>query len=367
MKISIVIPIYNIDQYLRIGLDSLINQTYHNIEIVCVDDGSSDSCPQILDEYSQKDNRIKVITQNNQGTLVARKVGVIETTGDYIIFFDPDDILKSDAIEEIVNAIKKEKSDAIVFGCTFYYEGNINKDDIKFFDYHFNHCIKKQKKLDNKKDILNEVFISQNIPYNQWGKVYRTDIVKKSFTMIPDFRCIFAEDQGTALVLFNNINNVSFLNKKLYCYRVGVGISTQKQYSIEKYINSLQAFDMLEFLKKYVTKQTECQELLQQIVTDIEKSMIKTTLTLADNLPNSTKKEEWLKPLLKKCSPISLAIELMNDSTVATAKKSTYNSELEKLRKKNKKHLKQLRLSLIFSSILLLTSIFLFINFLMLK
>lgn len=367
MKISIVIPIYNIDQYLRIGLDSLINQTYHNIEIVCVNDGSTDTCPQILKEYSEKDDRFKIITQSNQGTLIARKVGVKEATGDYIIFFDPDDILKSDAIEEIVNAIKKEKSDAIVFGCTFYYEGNVNKDDIKFFDYHFNHCIKKQKKLDNKKDILNEVFISQNIPYNQWGKVYRTDIVKKSFTMIPDFRCIFAEDQGTALVLFNNINNVSFLNKKLYCYRVGVGISTQKQYSIEKYINSLQAFDMLEFLKKYVTKQTECQELLQQIVTDIERNMIRTTLLLAGSLPKNTNTTEWMAPLLTKCSPISLITELMSGSTALTPPKSQYNSELEILRKKNKKHLKQLRLSIVLSAILLLTSICLIINLFILK
>lgn len=367
MKISVVIPIYNIDKYLRIGLNSIINQTYHNIEIICVNDGSTDTCPQILKEYSEKDDRFKIITQSNQGTLIARKVGVKEATGDYIVFFDPDDILQRDAIAEIVDAIRKDNSDVMVFGCTFHYERNISKDDIKFFDYHFNNCIKNGKGLRNKTDILNDVFISQNIPYNQWGKAYRTDIVKKSFSIIPNIRCIFAEDQGTALVLFNNIKNVSFLNKKLYCYRVGVGISTQKEYSIERYINSLQSFDMLQFIKKYVAEQTECRELLQQIVTDIERNMIRTTLLLAGSLPKNTNTTEWMAPLLTKCSPISLITELMSGSTAITPPKSQYNSELEKLRKKNKKHLKQLRLSIVLSAILLLTSICLIINLFILK
>ena len=92
-KISIVIPVYNVELYLRRCLDSVCNQTFKNLEIICVNDGSTDTSALILEEYAKKDNRIKVIHQKNQGLSVARNVGMREVTGQYCAFLDSDDFI----------------------------------------------------------------------------------------------------------------------------------------------------------------------------------------------------------------------------------------------------------------------------------
>ena len=88
MKISVILPIYNTDKYLKDALDSIINQSYRDLEIICVDDGSTDNCPDILRDYQLKDSRISVITQKNMGTYLARRRGVENAHGDYILLYD---------------------------------------------------------------------------------------------------------------------------------------------------------------------------------------------------------------------------------------------------------------------------------------
>lgn len=90
-KFSVILPIFNTEKYLKACLDSIINQTYKNLEIICVDDGSTDGSLKILEEYSSKDSRIKIINQQNQGVSAARNVGIDNATGDYVSFVDPDD------------------------------------------------------------------------------------------------------------------------------------------------------------------------------------------------------------------------------------------------------------------------------------
>ena len=103
-KISVIIPIYNVEKYLSKCLDSVINQTYKNLEIICVNDGSPDNCHQILEEYKNKDSRIVVIEQENGGEGSARNRGIRAVTGNYIAFVDPDDWVELDFYE---TAIKK--------------------------------------------------------------------------------------------------------------------------------------------------------------------------------------------------------------------------------------------------------------------
>ena len=100
-KISVIVPVYNVEQYLPQCLDSIINQTYKNLEIICVDDGSPDNSGKILDEYAKKDKRIKVIHQENQGVSVARNTGLDNATGKYIGFVDPDDWIEADYYETL--------------------------------------------------------------------------------------------------------------------------------------------------------------------------------------------------------------------------------------------------------------------------
>ena len=123
-KISIVIAVYNAEKYLHKCLDSLVNQTLQDIEIVCVNDGSLDSSLDILNKYAQKDGRFKIISQENQGPGVARNCGVHQATGEYLMIADPDDWFELDACELAYNQITKNKNDMVFFGYQSFYEEN---------------------------------------------------------------------------------------------------------------------------------------------------------------------------------------------------------------------------------------------------
>ena len=109
--VSIIIPIYKVEPYLRCCLDSIVNQTYTNLEIILVDDGSPDGCPKICDEYAAKDNRIVVIHKENGGLSDARNAGLDVYKGDYVYFIDSDDIIPSNCIYALFEILSKENAD----------------------------------------------------------------------------------------------------------------------------------------------------------------------------------------------------------------------------------------------------------------
>lgn len=118
--LTVIVPVYKVEPYLRRCLDSIINQTYKNLEIVLVDDGSPDNCPAICDEYAKKDKRIKVIHQKNKGLSGARNAGLDVATGDYIAFVDSDDWIELNTYEVVIQKMNQEKLDLVAFG--FIYE-----------------------------------------------------------------------------------------------------------------------------------------------------------------------------------------------------------------------------------------------------
>lgn len=112
--ISVIVPIYKVEQYLKRCIDSIINQTYHNLEIILVDDGSPDNCPKICDDYASQDNRIKVIHKQNGGLADARNVGIKESTGTYITFVDSDDFVSLSYVEILHNGIISHNADIAI-------------------------------------------------------------------------------------------------------------------------------------------------------------------------------------------------------------------------------------------------------------
>lgn len=127
--ISIIVPVYKVEKYLSKCIESLINQTYKDIEIILVDDGSPDGCPQICDAYAQKDHRIVVIHQQNRGVSVARNVGLNVARGEFIGFVDPDDWVAPEMYEGLYEAIQHEKADFSICGYDYYDEqGNLDKE-----------------------------------------------------------------------------------------------------------------------------------------------------------------------------------------------------------------------------------------------
>ena len=114
--ISIIVPIYNVEVYIRNCVDSILGQSYENIEIILVDDGSPDNCGDICDEYGSKDKRIKVIHKKNGGLSSARNAGIDIATGDYLGFIDSDDWIESDMYESLYTALTSHKADISVCG-----------------------------------------------------------------------------------------------------------------------------------------------------------------------------------------------------------------------------------------------------------
>lgn len=123
-KISVIIPCYNVEKYLRQCLESVVNQTMQDIEIICVDDGSSDSTLDILNEYQKKDSRLQVITQKNAGAGAARNNGLKIAQGQYLSFLDSDDFFELDMLEEAYKSAEEYRADFVVFNSDQYHMDN---------------------------------------------------------------------------------------------------------------------------------------------------------------------------------------------------------------------------------------------------
>ena len=118
--VSVIIPVYNVEKYLDRCVESVVNQTYGNLEIILVDDGSPDGCPGKCDEWAKKDDRIKVIHKQNEGLGMARNTGIENATGEYIWFVDGDDAIDSNSINVLLSNIYKTHCDAYIINFAFW-------------------------------------------------------------------------------------------------------------------------------------------------------------------------------------------------------------------------------------------------------
>ena len=128
-KVSIIVPVYNVEQYLHRGIESLLNQTLKDIEIILIDDGSKDNSGRICEEYSKTDKRIKFVSKINGGVSSARNEGIRISTGEYVAFMDPDDWVEPDMYENMYNQAKSTNSDSAI--CNYYVD---NKDKYAKFN-----------------------------------------------------------------------------------------------------------------------------------------------------------------------------------------------------------------------------------------
>lgn len=166
--ISVIVPIYNVEKYLSRCVDSIINQTYKNLEIILVDDGSPDNCPKICDEYARQDSRIKVIHKENGGMSDARNAGIKIATGGYISFIDSDDWIKSEMIEDMYNRIIKDNSDLVSVGAIWIDEN----DNIIKTEASSESCIL------NTEQAIAEIIQDGKLKQYVWNKLYKADLIK---------------------------------------------------------------------------------------------------------------------------------------------------------------------------------------------
>lgn len=125
--ISVIVPVYKTEKYLRKCVDSILSQTYSNLEVILVDDGSPDGCPAICDEYAKKDHRVQVIHKKNEGQAIARNTALKIATGDYVTFVDSDDWVDLDLYEKVM---RKKPFEVAVFGCTYVYPETVKQHEV---------------------------------------------------------------------------------------------------------------------------------------------------------------------------------------------------------------------------------------------
>lgn len=216
VKISIIIPIYNVEKYLRECLDSLINQTFKDIEIICINDGSTDSSLSILEDYAQKDNRIILINQENQGQGVARNNGIDISKGEYIAFVDPDDFIELDAFQ-ILYDYTKTNADVIQFDWYAKMENGECHKNTFFSEF-------------MKKSGFNFLPVAEfdlsdfsklnfyDFGYAVWHRIYSANFIKNNNIRFAPYRQ--CEDMIFTLKALILANKILYLNKYLYNYRI---------------------------------------------------------------------------------------------------------------------------------------------------
>lgn len=213
-KVSIVVPVYNVEPYLRQCFDSLIGQTLPDIEIVAVDDGSTDGSPAILREYSERDSRIRVVTQENAGLSQARNVGIENASGAVLVFVDPDDFVDRDTCEVVWNAFARAAEagrplDVLTFGGRCFPEEYADP----WIQEHL-----------SPRDALFEGFSPQLLfeemssPYAVRMAVDRAFLEKNGIRF--DSQCDCGEDEVFAFALYPQANRVQLSSRKLYNYRM---------------------------------------------------------------------------------------------------------------------------------------------------
>lgn len=212
-SISIIVPVYNVEEYLRKALCSLIDQTYHDLQIVCIDDGSTDGSPAILQEMAAIDPRVEVYTQANRGCSAARNLALQKVRGEYLMFVDADDWLDADACERAVSLMEEEAADLVLWA--YRKEYKTHSEEVKVWQ---------QKKVFGPSDmpqlrrrILGMTAEEMSQPElmdsigTLWGKLYRSKLFIENHIQFVDL-----EEIGSAEDVLANLYYTAYASKSVY-------------------------------------------------------------------------------------------------------------------------------------------------------
>lgn len=244
MKVSFILPIYNVEKYLSECVESLLAQTYNDFEILLVDDGSSDNCPTLCDEWARVDHSIKALHKPNGGLSDARNYGLEHAQGDYVVFVDSDDFwVDKNCLERLMNVVEAHpECDFIGFNCSYYYSDSNTLNKRVAYD----ECLSKST---DKNTALWSLVASGTFPMSACLK-----IIKREFLLGMGLRFIkgtIAEDIPWFINLLEGSGNCIFVNQYIYAYRQNVAGS------ITASGNSKSTSDLFTIVKNEVNKMNE--------------------------------------------------------------------------------------------------------------
>ncbi len=251
-KVSVIVPIYNAEKYLHECLDSVVGQTLENIEIILINDGSTDSSPAIVDDYSAKDSRITVLHTRNQKNLLARKAGIELATGQYTCFVDSDDCLTDkDSIKAMVGLMEQHGKDIIQFSISV--EGIEDSKPVSDA-MNWNKVIPAE--ITSSKSIMEACFVNDHHNWVLWNKLFKTAVCQKAFRQIASLEIQTAEDAYLYfLICYHSHSFKSIGTEPLYTYRIGSGTTTKEKIGLEDFKKDCQESLIISNLESFLEKE----------------------------------------------------------------------------------------------------------------
>lgn len=288
-KISVIVPVYNVEKYLPTCLDSLIGQTYRNLEIILVDDGATDGSGRICDEYARKDPRIRVIHQANGGLSAARNTGLTYVTGKYVSFIDSDDWMTKNAYRVLYHGLKKYQAQCSVgrFTHVMDKEGKLKFEKKKKCQIH----------CDDTKKVMKHALLNGSSACN---RLYECTLFKN--VRFPENR--INEDEIAILRVYEKCKRVVFLDRYTYFYRRRPKSITTSVFSLKNldfYYNTL---DNLVFVEQTAPELLPCAQ--ARVINALLYCYIKLRLK-RDKSPEESEKAVWLYTEIRRNRSMALS------------------------------------------------------------
>lgn len=235
-KISIIVPVYNTENYLVECVESILNQSYENIELILINDGSADSSGKICDDYSKIDCRVKVMHKTNGGQSSARNCGLDLATGSYIGFVDSDDWIKIDMYEKLMTKAIETNSEVVACNISLMTrKGKFRNYSNSDKDYRF-----------DKVSAMKEIFRNEHITFSPCNKLYK----KELFNNLRFDKDIILEDKDISYKLIDKCDRVYYINEPLYCYRYNTESTLRGEFTLRRLDEYLVQKRMYEYYYK---------------------------------------------------------------------------------------------------------------------
>lgn len=323
-KISIIIPVYNVANYIERCLDSIINQSFKDIEIICVNDCSSDNSLDILRKYEESNNRITIISkEQNEGLLLARKSGVMASNGEYIIFLDSDDYVRDGLCEFIANYTDNNDIDILQF--------NIEVEDNTFGSDNAKWLKNALRPLDrrlNKNDIITEAYINRSYVTSLVGKVFSAELCKKVYSIIPDEHCYVGEDIFTYFLFSYFADSYVGVNTPgYYIYRYGLGVENADCMTLSKFEQYCKMSYWVEYTKQFLNDNYS-NDIIKTAFEKMKQRMFEDCCKIYKQRISESEKDDAAKLIVKYWKNDDVTNTVMQDKIGMTMDKFIYQANV---------------------------------------
>lgn len=239
-KISVIIPVYNTEKHLERCIDSVLGQTYRNLEIILINDGSTDASEEICKKYAENDDRIVFINNENKGVSATRNAGIKKASGSFITFVDSDDWIEKDMYEKMLETIKEYQVDFCLCSAIFESTDSVDKKN--------NLLNEGDVKKENTNYFINRIYISKDIVFNLWNLLIRRDKIREIYM---DENISIGEDSLYILQVLTKVNSGVLLNEFFYHYvQYSTSLSHNKNVSDKYFSGIISTEKQAEILKE---------------------------------------------------------------------------------------------------------------------